>query len=220
MTTVHEASPDSGRPTPVDALPCGVPLAELVDQVDAGRLEPADAHQATCPHCRQALRTAATVDEAMGLLRATAGPVPVGLVDRVMGRVRQAREDTALIELPGADGRATRPSPVGGRVRVRRQVVADIARGATSTLRGVAVVRAVAGPRPGAPGTVEIALGLLVDGRTPLPELARVVRRVVRAAVRRALGPAEVEVEVELTALGLLDRALDVPPQLPGGGGV
>lgn len=188
----------------VDALPCGVSLAALVDQADGGRLEPADAHQATCPSCRQALRTAATVDQAMGLLRATTGPVPAGLVDRVMRRVRQTRPDTADIELSAARDRAGRPVLVSGGIRVRRQVVADIARAAATTLRGVRVARAAAQPRPGAPGTLEITLGLLVDGRTPLPELAGLVRRAVRAAVRRALGPGDVQ--VELTVLDLLDR--------------
>lgn len=210
MSVTREPSPYVERPssgagsTPGDALPCGVPLAALVDQVDAGRLEPADAHQATCPHCRQALRTAASVEQAMGLLRSTSGPVPVGMVDRVMRRVRQTRPDTADIELLVADRRAGRPLLVGGGIRVRRQVVADIARAAAETLRGVTVARAAARPRPGVASTVEITMGLLVDGRTPLPELARRVRQTVRAAVRRALGPTGVE--IELTALDLLDR--------------
>lgn len=186
----------------VDALPCGVPLAALIDQADAGRLEPADAHQATCADCRQALRTAATVDQAIGLLRATNGPVPAGLVDQVMRRVRQTHRDNSSIELP-ASVRAGH-FPVGGGIRVRRQVVADIARAAATTLRGVTVARAAAQPTPGAPGTVAITMGLLVDGRTPLPELARRVRQLVRTAVRRALGPTEVQ--VELTALDLLDQ--------------
>lgn len=190
-----------------DALPCGVRLAVLVDQVDAGRLEPADAHQRGCGHCRDALRTAATADRALGLLRATTGPTPAGLVEQVMRRVRQTRQDPAAIELTGAgqpaDGRAGRPVLVGGGIRVRRQVVADIARGAAASLRGVTVARAAARPRSDAPGTVEITLGLLVDGRTPLPELARRVRQAVRGAVRRALGPTVVV--VELTALDLVE---------------
>ncbi len=140
----------------------------------------------------------------MGLLRATTGPVPAGLVDRVMRRVGQIGRDTAVIELSAADRRAGRTLLVGGGIRVRRQVVADIARAAATTLRGVTVARAAAQPQPGAPGTVEITLGLLVDGRTPLPELARLVRQAVRTAVRRALGPTEVQ--VELTALDLVDR--------------
>jgi len=212
LTAKPEPSETSRQPTDgagstsagVDVLPCGVPLAALVDQVDDGRLEPADAHQATCVYCRQALRTAAAVDQAMGLLRVTTGPVPAGLVDQVMGRVRQTRRDTAVIELSEADHRAGRPLLIEGGIRVRQQVVADIARAAATTLRGVTVARAAAQPKPGAPGTVEIRLGLLVDGRTPLPELARRVRQAVRAAVRRALGPTEVQ--VELTALDVLDR--------------
>lgn len=186
----------------VDALPCGVPLAVLVDQADAGRLEPADAHQATCPYCGDALRTAATVNQAMGLLRATTGPVPEGLVDQVMRRVKQTHGDNSLIEVP-TSARAGQLLVSGG-IRVRRQVVADIARVAATTLRGVTVARAAVQPAPGAPGAIEITMGLLVDGRTPLPELARRVRQAVRTAVRRALGPTEVQ--VELTALDLLDQ--------------
>lgn len=190
-----------GGPADEDSLACGASLADLVDQADSGRLEPVDAHQSTCPDCRQALRTAASADRAMGLLRETTGPVPVGLVESVMTRVRQTRPDNRLIELP--ESSRTGQLLVAGGVRVRRQVVADIARTA-ATLRGVTVTRATAHPRPGAPGAVDIALGLLVDSRTPLPELARRVRQAVRTAVRRALGPTDVQ--VDLTALDLLDQ--------------
>lgn len=201
---------------PEDVLPCGVPLAVLVDQADDGRLEPVDAHQAACPYCRAGLRAAAAADHALGLLRATTGPTPPGLVARVMNRVRQTRHEQPAIELSGSPGSGSsvggpggsRPSSAGrvqvaGGVRVGRQVVADLARQAAAGLRGVTVARAAAEPRPGRPGAVDVHLGLLVDGRTPLPELARQVRRQVRRVLQRSLGPGEVT--IELTALDLVD---------------
>jgi len=185
-----------------DLLGCGRPVAALVDQADDGRLEPSDAHQASCAHCRSALRDAAVSRQALELLRATRGPVPAGLVDRVMREVRSGRDRDRLIEL-GPSGR-TRPGllTVAGGVRVHQQVVADLARAAATSVRGVTVARASATGQPGRPGGVDVTLGLLVDGRTPLPQLARLVRRAVRAAVRRATGAGQVQ--VALTALDLL----------------
>lgn len=119
-----------------------------------------------------------------------------------MREVRSGRDRDRLIEL-GPPGR-TRPGllPVAGGVRVHQQVVADLARVAATSIRGVTVARASATGQPGRPGGVDVTLGLLVDGRTPLPQLARVVRRAVRAAVRRATGAGQVQ--VALTALDLL----------------
>lgn len=186
-----------------EVLPCGSSVADLVDQADAGRLEPSDEHQAGCAHCRAALRDAAVSDQALGLLRAASGPVPAGLVDRVLAEVGRRRATSQLIEVgPTAHGQVL--LRVAGGVRVRQQVVADIARAAASGLRGVTVARASAAGRAGVPGAVDIALGLLVDGRAPLPQLARSVRRAVRAAVGRAVGSEDVT--VELAALDLLEQ--------------
>lgn len=212
--------PDPFVPVPPDAgldaaevLGCGVPLAELVDQADAGRLEPVGDHQVGCVLCRAVLRDATALDQALGLLRATSGAAPAGLVDRVMREVRGTRQETSLIELgppgrhgqeppgppgpPGSEG----PLPLAGGIRVQRQVIADVARTAVAGLRGVTVAQAAAASRPGGSG-VDIALGLLVDGRTPLPELARTVRRAVRDAVGTVIGSQDIQ--VELTALDLL----------------
>ena len=200
MTTMSH--PPDATDSTGDVLPCGTAFGALVDQVGAGRLEPADAHQAACPHCRGALRTAAPLDRALGLLRAATGPTPSGLVDRVMDRVRQTQGEALLMELP-AGPRSVGLAPVAGGVRVRWQVVADLARGAAATLGGVTVVRAAARARPGVSGAVDVSLGVLVDGRTPLPELARQLRQQVRAVLRRSLRADDVE--VDLTAVDLLD---------------
>ena len=200
MTTMPQ-SPDTDSNTG-DVLPCGRLIADLVDQVDAGRLEPADAHQEACPHCRSALRTAAGLEQALELLRAAAGPTPAGLVDRVMSRVRQTQGEALLMELPSWP-RSAGLTHVAGGVRVRWQVVADVARGAAAALRGVTVANATARARPGVVGAVDVSLGLLVDGRTPLPVLARQVRQQVRAVLQRSLRTDDVQ--IELTALDLLD---------------
>lgn len=205
MTSLPARSPLPG-PRPggeVDLLECGRPVGALVDQADAGQLEPADAHQAGCAYCRAALRDGAVSQQALALLRSARGPTPAGLADRVMREVRSQRRADSLIELGPA--RPAQPGllPVAGGVRVHRQVVADLARVAAAAVRGVTVARATAAGQPGRPGGVEATLGLLVDGHTPLPELARLVRRTVRAALARAIGAERVE--VALTALDLLE---------------
>lgn len=178
------------------ALTCGAPVADLVDQADAGRLEPTGDHQRGCRYCRDALRDAATSRRALGLLQASAGPVPAGLVDRVLKDVRHTRTWTPLIDVsPGGD------AGVAGGIRVHRQVIANLARTAVGGLPGVVVARASAAGRPGGSGVI-VALGLLVDGRTPLPELARSLRRMVRTAIAASIGTPDVS--VELTALDLL----------------
>lgn len=205
--SVHSVTPGTSA-LPADpsgaeeVLGCGMPVAGLVDQADAGQLEPADEHQAACLQCRWVLRDAAVSRQAMELLRQTRGTVPTDLVDRVMTEVRRGRHSDALIELGSAQQPSTDLVQVAGGVRVHRQVVADLARTAAAAVRGVTVARASATGTPGEPGGVAVTLGLLVDGRTPLPKLARAVRRAVRTAVRRATGTRQVD--VELTALDLL----------------
>lgn len=208
-----------------DALACGAPVDLLVEQVDAGYLEPSDAHQSGCQHCQAALLQAATAGQALALLRASRGPVPADLVGKVMRAVRRTRQPGALIELapPGVGrdhgtdvqvaGSATGSGTVSGVVgvvRVHRQVLADLARVAADGLRGVRVARASASGQPGRPGAVAVSLGLLVDGRTPLPELAPTVRRAVRAALRASTGSSEVQ--VELAALDLIERREELEP--------
>lgn len=178
-----------------DRLACGRPVDELVDQADAGRLEPADAHQAGCRYCRQALRGAAVSDQALELLRGGHDPAPAGLVDRVLRSVRRTRQPEGLLELPPGG-----PSQVPGRVRVSRQLLADIARVAAAGQAGVTVTRATAS-LAGAERRVRVSLAVLVDGRRPLPEVAAGVRRAVRAAMSRAVSA---EVDVELTALDVV----------------
>lgn len=193
-----------------DVLACGASVVDLVDQADAGRLEPADEHQVRCPHCRAALRAAATSRDALRLLDGSAGPVPAGLVDRVMAEVRRTRRPTALLEL---DVRTGGPDGVRGRIRLHPQVLADLARTAAGEVRGVQVVRAVASggaSTQAGGGAVQVRLGLVVDGRTPLPLLARRLRRAVRGAVRAVTGLGELE--VELAALDLIPPRNFWPP--------
>ncbi len=193
---------EPARPVPdaaTDLLGCGTPVEVLVDQADAGRLEHADDHQAGCRYCRAALRDAVVSRRELTVLGRERGALPLGLVERVMGEVRSRRGTDGLVEL----GRAERVEPgllqVAGGVRVHQQVLADLARVAAAAVDGVTVARAGAAGRAGG---VDVTLGLLVDGRTPLPELARDVRRAVRAALRRATGFEQVD--VALTALDLV----------------
>ena len=97
----------------------------------------------------------------------------------------------------------------GGRLTVHWQVIADLARAAAAGHRGVTVARCRAAAEPAGPADVQppavhVAMGLLVDGRTPLPRLAASVRRAVRRDVRQATGL--VDVTVELAALDLISQ--------------
>lgn len=182
---------------PDDVLACGRPLADLVDQVDAGVLEPADEHQTGCVSCRGALRDAATSSRALDLLRVERPAVPAGLVDRVLRQVRLSQPLRRPVELAGVGSRQ-----LAGRVRVQQHVLAELARTAAAGQRGVTVTRSSA---TGTATGLRVALGLLVDGRTPLPALAVAVRRAVRRALRHATDISDIQ--VELTALDLVDGA-------------
>lgn len=180
---------------PDDVLACGRPLDALVDQVDAGVLEPADEHQAGCVSCRGALRDAATSSRALDLLRVERPAVPAGLVDRVLRQVRLSQPLRSPVELTGVGSRQ-----LAGRVRVQQHVLAELARTAAAGQRGVTVARSSA---TGSGTGLRVVLGLLVDGRTPLPALAVAVRRAVRRALRHATDFDDIQ--VELTALDLVD---------------
>lgn len=180
---------------PDDVLACGRPLDALVDQVDAGVLEPADEHQAGCVSCRRALRDAATSSRALDLLRVERPPVPAGLVESVLRQVRLSQPLRSPVELAGVGSRQ-----LAGRVRVQQRVLAELARTAAAGQRGVTVTRSSA---TGTDTGLRVVLGLLVDGRTPLPALAVAVRKAVRRALRHATDIDDVQ--VELTALDLVD---------------
>jgi len=205
---VHEVADDA-------VLACGERITDLVDQVDAGRLEPDDAHQASCSFCQSALRDAASSGRALDLLRADRGPVPAGLVDRALDKVRQTRGSTSVLDLPvpGALG-------VAGGIRVQLHVLAGIARTVAAGHPGVTVARssAVLARDDRAGGGLHVALGLVVDGRTPLPALAALLRPAVRDALRHATGLRDVG--VELAALDLVAPEsvdfVESAPQLPG----
>lgn len=201
-------SDSTGGSNGLDLLSCGRPVAALVDQVDAGVLEPADEHQTGCAACQGALYDATTSARALDLLRVERPAVPAALVDRVLRQVRATRPAHVPLDVSGV-GFAQLP----GRVRVHRHVLAQLARAAASGAAGAGVLVAGSSATPTGTGTggVRVALGLLVDGRTPLPVLAVAVRRAVRTILQHAtdLG----DIQVELTALDLLPGA-----QLDDGG--
>lgn len=200
MTDPH--SPDR------DVLPCGRAVADLVDQADAGHLEPVDAHQAGCRWCRSALQDAAVAADALDLLRDPPAELPRGIVDRVMRGVR-ARAPRTMLELPvpGAAG-------VAGSIRVRPQVLADVARAAAARWPGVTVTTSsVAVGGEGLEGVVQVSLSVLVDGSRPLPELGEAVRGSVRRALGKIAGVRDTV--VDLTVLDLVPGSGDEGPASP-----
>lgn len=139
-------------------------------------------------------------------------PTPAGLAERVMHAVRRTAAPGALLDLTA---RQDRPVVTVGRVQVRTQVLADIARAAAAKVPGVHVVTSAVGS--GADG-LAVSLDLVIEpqvalGRLqPLPDVAVAVRRSVRRALSHTTG-------VTRLTVGL--RAVDLlAPQLPPPDGV
>jgi len=210
------AGPEAGPPAPGfpagpgdgggERLACGRPVADVVDQADAGRLEPADDHQRGCASCRRALVAAARGAEAVALLRGipAAARVPPGLADRVVRRLRVGLPAGRLV---GLSPRPRAAGAVAGVLGVRSRVLVDLARAAADGVPGVRVTRAREVPAA-APAPFGVALELAVDGRVPLRSVAAAVRRAVRASLLRSADAAPDP--VELAATGLLDP--EAPP--------
>ena len=98
-------------------LPCGRAEQSVLEAAtEPGTI--LDAHQQRCPYCSAAVaamrrRWSAVIAEA-----AAPVPVPAGLVERMVGRVRTALAEPGYLEVPSARGR----------LRIARSVVEDIAR--------------------------------------------------------------------------------------------
>lgn len=137
----------------------------------------------------------------LGDLRRPPAVTPATLTPRILGGLRERRRPAGAghwLDLDLAPD-AGRPAGVLGAVRVRQQVVADLARVAAARQRGVRVVSSSVAVEAASP--VVVVLALLFDGREPLPAVAAGVRKAVRTELGTALALATVE--VDLTAVDL-----------------
>ncbi len=151
-------------------LPCGTPIASLVDAVaDDTPLTP---HAAACPYCQETL---AGLRPGWTAVRQASGqPVetPPRLVPRVLARLRaEASAGTDRLEIPGDRGR----------LRIGPAVLVDLARRSAATVPGVR-------PRTGRFGGGRLTLQIAVRTDTPLPVVVPEVHRRVAEDLGRTLG--------------------------------
>lgn len=189
-----------------DRLPCGAAVADLFEQVAAGRQVRLSAHQRGCPHCRAALSELDELWAPMRDLAAERVTAPRGMLTNIMSRVRELAQEAWYAVLPG--GR--------GVTRIAARVVGVIARRAAGDVPGVRVAlgrstdptqvrtadraterHAYPGTAVGvAGGTVVVDLALAVAYGLPIRDVAAKVQRKVIREVRAATGVQDIEVNV------------------------
>ena len=193
-------------------LPCGRPLAPLVEQV-ADRRPPADPeHQAGCRYCQAALAELDALWSDVGELARRRIEVPPGLVAAAMRRIdrergRSPRPPTAPHgPRPGRPkGHAVLPS-ARGETRIADGIVAAVAGRAALAVPGVRSAPVEvrldgAGDGDAGRGSVALALELTVELGPPLPELVAAVRAAVVAAVEGLTGVSVIAVDVAVADL-------------------
>jgi uncharacterized alkaline shock family protein YloU len=165
---------------PQSVLACGRSLETLIERVIEDHPTADADHQASCPYCQIALRALA---EAWGEVEAFARqpvPVPVGLTERIMSRVRAlvARMPDAVI-LIGARGQT----------RVSERVIGRVARAAALTVPGVVLPSARrVGVDSRDPRRVRLDMRLVIAFGPSIDALAQAVRARVSACVNAQTG--------------------------------
>jgi uncharacterized alkaline shock family protein YloU len=186
-------------------LPCGAEVAELVEQVAAGRGDQRSEHQVTCPHCSALLPELDRLWAPIGEFTREQVAPPPGLVTAVMRQVRR---------LVAAAWLGLRTSS-RGTTRVARWVVARIAGLAARQVPGVHQVlahvaeidtasqRAPAGRNRrhrdvadvGA-GRTAIHLDLVTQYGESIPAIAQAVRHTVAKRIQDLTGLEVAEVNI------------------------
>jgi uncharacterized alkaline shock family protein YloU len=188
-----------------DHLPCGAEVAELIEQVTAGRGDQRTDHQATCPHCSALLPELDRLWAPIGEFTREQVTPPPGLVTAVMRQVRR---------LVTAAWLGLRTSS-RGTTQVARWVVARIAGLAARQVPGVHQVlahvadidtasqRAPAGRNRlrrdvadvGA-GRTAIRLDLVTQYGESIPAIAQAVRHTVTKRIQDLTGLEVTEVNI------------------------
>jgi uncharacterized alkaline shock family protein YloU len=186
-------------------LPCGAEVAELVEQVAAGRGAQRTEHQATCPHCSALLPELDRLWAPIGEFTREQVAPPPGLVTAVMRQVRR---------LVAAAWLSLRTSS-RGTTRVARWVVARIASLAARQVPGVHQVLAHVAdidtarqpaparhnrqPRDAADmgaGRTAIHLDLVTQYGESIPAIAQAVRHTVTKRIQDLTGLEVTEVNI------------------------
>jgi uncharacterized alkaline shock family protein YloU len=103
---------------PADRLPCGMPVDDLLTQVTDRTPPPDPAHQHSCPHCRAAVAELEDLWAPVRDLAAEDVRAPAGLLQAVMGQIR---------DLSRNSWSAVLDDPLG-RTRIAARVVGAVAR--------------------------------------------------------------------------------------------
>jgi uncharacterized alkaline shock family protein YloU len=188
-------------------LPCGVEVAELVEQVAAGRGDQRSDHQATCPHCSALLPELDRLWAPIGEFTREQVTPPPGLVTVVMRQVRR---------LVAAAWLSLRTSS-RGTTRVARWVVARIAGlaarqvpGVHQVLSHVADIDTASQPAPAGhnrqrrdaadvgAGRTAIHLDLVTQYGESIPAIAQAVRHTVTKRIQDLTGLEVTEVNITI----------------------
>lgn len=205
-----------------DRLVCGLAVAELLDQVSAGRADQRDTHQEGCPHCQAAL---AEYDRLWATVREVADTevrAPDSVLEEAIRLIRGVVADPTYGSLP---------SPTGA-TRISARIVVVTARETAQDIAGVRIVLSklvapgvtpVSGPTAGGTGrhpdagqtanprqeelrvvagvagrSTAIGITLAADYGTDLVDLGERIRAEVATRVRELTGLEPVGVTVHI----------------------
>jgi uncharacterized alkaline shock family protein YloU len=188
-------------------LPCGAEVADLIEQVTAGRGDQRTDHQATCPHCSALLPELDRLWAPIGEFTREQVTPPSGLVTAVMRQVRR---------LVAAAWLSLRTSS-RGTTRVARWVVARIAGlaarqvpGVHQVLAHVADIDTASQPTPAGhsrqrrdaadvgAGRTAIHLALVTQYGESIPAIAQAVRHTVTKRIQDLTGLEVTEVNITI----------------------
>jgi hypothetical protein len=162
-------------------LPCGRDVETVWERLSQAGAVPADEHELSCPHCRQArVGLIAVRDATVELISDDAQPSP-GLTGRIMSAVRADVRRRDLLPLPTSE-----PGPL----RVSEQAVAAVLRFAADSVPGVRARRCRVSASATGDGAVllTVELGIAVSYRTFGAHALAVVRERVGAAAASRIG--------------------------------
>lgn len=189
-------------------LPCGQPLATLVEVVTEHPGAPRDAHQRACRYCTAAMSDAERAWASVRMLAEQPVVMPEGLVASIMKKVRRLAEAGWVVLTAGARGFT----------KVSVTVLAALAAAAAGSTPGVRSVRyswsdVVPGAahrggtddRRGIPDAVEEAAAIELEVVTayghPIHDVAEAIRRNVRREIRERAAVETVRIDVDVRSV-------------------
>jgi len=171
-------------------LRCGRLVEDILDDLEAGRL---DDHAMVCEHCSTARRSLESLSEATQALVEDSAEPPPALLDRIMQAARAELRRGEVLCLPSELGPAD----------VSERAVAAVLRYAADTVSGVRARSCRVTMDPGRDvGTVRIHLSLSLRYRAgPAEQLLIAVRRRVAATLAGQVGLRAETIDLEVVDL-------------------